>query len=56
MKKKPVTHTLYSGNHARGPFARCTCGALLEGEIEIDEHRETKGALRLGEKKHATRT
>jgi hypothetical protein len=34
-----VEHRIHYANHAQGaPFARCLCGATLEGAAEIAEH------------------
>jgi hypothetical protein len=46
MSKKKVAHRIYTGRHAGGSstyknhkFGKCLCGAVLEGEEAIAEHK-----------------
>jgi len=40
--KPAVAHQMYYGNHVQSNkfqrFAKCVCGAVLEGQEAIDEH------------------
>lgn len=37
-----MDHKIYTGNHASGnvsvPFGKCSCGAYLQGQQEIEAH------------------
>ena len=42
-----MDHRVHTANHVRGlmsiPFGKCLCGAYLEGQQAIDEHKELEG-------------
>lgn len=54
-----MEHKVYTGMHFRGsktvPFGKCRCGAYLEGQAAIDEHRlrAALGLLDGAEKKNS---
>lgn len=43
-----MEHQVYTGLKFRGhmlyPFGKCLCGAYLDGQQAIDEHKELEGS------------
>jgi len=55
MSKKKVAHRVYTARHAAGSsttknhiFGKCLCGAVLEGQEAVDEHKLLEGSPPVG--------